>query len=233
MTLNQYLGVLCAVVALESGCDADEAKGEALYEKQRGNATAGDPSADVQEINVALGAREDASSMHRAQCSWLGWSCGEQVCPGGYSLDGVDFNTTQSETCWGDNNDFDEPQRRIQCCDDPAVTDACYWTGWGCGHMECAPGTIAAGIDFNATQSEGCWGDDNDFDEPFRRVRCCEKATPPSGQCYWLPWGCGEMTCGPNAYVASIDFNATLGEGCWGDSNDFDEPFRRLQCCTK
>lgn len=163
-------------------------------------------------------------------CYWTGWSCGETVCAPGTSLGAVDFNISQSEGCWGDGNDYDEPMRRIQCCSTPAVTSSCYWSGWGCGVMTCGGAYYMAGVDFNINRSEGCWGHGNDYDEPMRRVRCCE-ASASLGACFWSGWGCGEMACPADYAVLAVDFNAQRGEGCWGDGNDYDEPMRRVYCC--
>ena len=54
------------------------------------------------------------------------------------------------------------------------IRDSCSWSGWGCGSMVCSEGFFVAGINFNPTQSEGCWGFANDFDEPKRRIYCCK-----------------------------------------------------------
>ncbi|MFH1837903.1 MAG: hypothetical protein ABH808_00150 [Candidatus Kuenenbacteria bacterium] len=54
------------------------------------------------------------------------------------------------------------------------VRNNCYWTNWGCGVMTCNESFFLAGIDFNDTKSEGCWGVGNDYDEPQRRLYCCK-----------------------------------------------------------
>jgi hypothetical protein len=106
-------------------------------------------------------------------CSWHGWGCGVQKCGAKEYLAGVDFNATKSEECWGKGGNFDEPKRRIKCCGGPAKTGAERWSGLGCGELGCFSGEVVSGVDFNATQSEGCWGTGSDFDEPQRRLRCC------------------------------------------------------------
>jgi len=45
----------------------------------------------------------------RQLSTYIGWGCGEMTCPGGYYVAGVDFNASQSEGCWGDNNNDEHP----------------------------------------------------------------------------------------------------------------------------
>jgi hypothetical protein len=165
-------------------------------------------------------------------CFWSGWQCGVTSCPYGYYVQGIDFNASPSEGCWGAGNDFDEPFRRLECCGASfANHTGCYWTGWGCGDMQCAPGYYTVGVNFNASQSEGCWGAGNDFDEPTRQLRCCNSYSAPRG-CYWTGWGCGQIQCAPGYYAAGVDFDINQSEGCWGAGNDYDEPFRQVMCCA-
>jgi hypothetical protein len=110
---------------------------------------------------------------NHAGCYWTGWGCGDMQCAPGYYTAGVNFNASQSEGCWGAGNDYDEPTRQLWCCNSHSSPHGCYWTGWGCGSIQCAPGHYAAGVDFNIYQSEGCFGAGNDYDEPFRQVMCC------------------------------------------------------------
>ncbi len=50
-------------------------------------------------------------------------------------------------------------------------------------------------------------------------------------QCKWSEWGCRELKCGGKQYVAGMDYKGKTEE-CFGDDNDFDEPKRRLYCCS-
>lgn len=165
-------------------------------------------------------------------CFWSPWQCGAIGCPNGFYAHGVDFNAVQSENCWGAGTDFDEPYRRLQCCDAPfARQQGCYWTPLGCGAVQCRSGYFLAGVNFTSLPSEGCWGAGNDYDEPRRQIRCCEGDLAAPNNCYWTGWGCGAFQCAPGYYLAGVDFNATQSEGCWGAGNNYDEPRRRLYCC--
>ena len=117
----------------------------------------------------------DAPFASHTGCYWSGWGCGSMQCPSGHFLAAVDFNATQSEGCWGHGNDFDEPFRRVRCCQGDVEHRGCFWTGWGCGAQQCPAGHYQTGVDFNAAQGEECWGHGNKYDEPFRRIRCCRE----------------------------------------------------------
>jgi len=209
MAMILVVGGLCA---LSQGCMADPEPGT----------TDGEAAS---ESSSALFAAE-------AACYWSGWVCGYNTCAPGFIMTGIDFNINRSEGCWGSGNDYDEPQRRIQCCLSSSPIVSTWTTAWGCGAMTCPSGWRVIGVDFNATRSEGCWGSGNDYDEPMRRVQCGQLSPPRPSSCSWLNWGCGEMTCPGGWEMAGVDFNANQSEGCWGSGNDYDEPQRRIMCCA-
>ena len=67
--------------------------------------------------NFKMNGNFSADSNSRQSCTWSSWGCGEMICPNEKFLAGIDFNANKNEECWGSGSDYDEPQRRIYCCE--------------------------------------------------------------------------------------------------------------------
>lgn len=55
-----------------------------------------------------------------------------------------------------------------------ATLSNCAWEAYGCGMLSCPSGKVLTGIQTQPAFNEDCGGGGNDYDEPSRRVYCCD-----------------------------------------------------------
>lgn len=134
-------------------------------------------------------------SLNQNNCAWSPQACGQISCNNGWYAAGVERPTSRNENCGGGGVEEDEAWTKLWCCQGPRDVNNnlvlnqnnCFWTATassidgvvgaeGCGQLSCPEGFYISAIDTPVPLNQSCFGGGGgDFEEPYRRIRCCQK----------------------------------------------------------